>query len=108
MVDWGRVAALRMEIGASDFAEVLEMFLAEADEVIRRLGSGKVQISHEAELHSLKGAALNLGLSDLAALCSEGERVARHGGAVDVAAIVACYGASRRSLLAGLETQFAA
>lgn len=108
MVDWGRVAALRSEIGASDFAEVLEMFLGEADEVIRRLGAGRVEISYEAELHSLKGAALNLGLTDLAELCSEGERAARRGAPLDVAAIVRCYGASRSALLSGLGTRFAA
>ncbi len=108
MVDWGRVASLRTEIGVADFAEVLEMFLVEADEVIRRLSSRKVGISYEAELHALKGAALNLGLTDLAEFCSEGERVARQGGVVDVAGVIACYSASRRALLAGMDARFAA
>ncbi|MCF1708181.1 Hpt domain-containing protein [Tabrizicola sp. J26] len=108
MVDWGRVASLRMEIGAADFSEVLEMFLAEADDVIRRLRSGTNEASYEAELHALKGAALNLGLSDLANLCSEGERAARCGVAADISAIVSGYTASRAALLAGLASKFAA
>ncbi len=108
MVDWGRVTSLRAEIGVTDFAEVLEMFLAESDEVILRLRAGKTGISYEAELHALKGAALNLGLTELAGFCSNGERVARQGGVVDVAAVIACYGASRRALLAGLDARFAA
>ena len=37
MIDWGRVRDLRSEIGADDFAEVVAMFLDEADEVIARI-----------------------------------------------------------------------
>ena len=34
MIDWERVRELRSEIGADDFAEVVEMFLSEADEAV--------------------------------------------------------------------------
>ena len=37
MIDWERVRELRSEIGADDFAEVVEMFLSEADEAVTRL-----------------------------------------------------------------------
>ena len=36
MIDWNRVAALREEVGAEDFDEVVELFLQEVDE--ERLG----------------------------------------------------------------------
>ncbi len=47
-----------------DFAEVVEMFLEEADEVAGRL-RGAAPTDVEAELHFLKGSALNLGFASL-------------------------------------------
>jgi HPt (histidine-containing phosphotransfer) domain-containing protein len=95
MIDWDRVASLRAEIGADDFAEVADMFLVEADEVIERLLAGSAGAELEAHLHFLKGSALNLGFADLAVLCSEGEKRAAGGEAVDVARVIRCYASSR-------------
>ena len=103
MIDWTRVAELRSEIGEDDFAEVIVLFLEEADEVIARLRLGdRSRLAHD--LHFLKGSALNLGLSDLAAICQEGERkaAAGQGIAVDAAQVAAIYRASRARLLGGL------
>lgn len=105
MIDWDRVASLRQEIGAPDFAEVVEMFLGEADEVVARLGSGKPDPTLEAELHALKGSALNLGFDELAALCGGGERAAAAGGHVDLAEVARCYSGSREAFEAGLEAR---
>jgi histidine phosphotransfer protein HptB len=104
MIDWKRVAELQTEIGTDGFAEVAEMFLEEADETVLTLTSGPAPDEVEGLLHFLKGSALNLGLSDLAALCQEGERkaAAGQGAAVDTAAVAALYRASRQALLDGL------
>ncbi|MDT8857632.1 Hpt domain-containing protein [Paracoccaceae bacterium Fryx2] len=104
MIDWKRVSDLKAEIGEADFAEVVVVFLEEADEVIARIGSGQGRPSLAGDLHFLKGSALNLGFSALAALCQEGERRAAAGkaGSVDVARVVQAYHDSRRSLDAGL------
>ncbi len=110
MIDWARVADLRSEIGAEDFAEVIVMFLEETDEVIDRIAAQGDSIEIERDLHFLKGSALNLGFQDLAQLCNSGERAAAagQGAAVDMAQIVACYRASKNSFQKGLDQQTAA
>ena len=101
MIDWDRVASLRAEIGAEDFAEVAEMFLDEADEVVARLRAGGFGPGLEAELHFLKGSALNLGLRELAGLCNIGEKRASKGEPVDVARVIQSYATSRAAFAAG-------
>ena len=105
MIDWDRVANLRAEIGADDFAEVADMFLEEADEVVARLRSGEPGPGLEAELHFLKGSALNLGFRELAGLCGDGEKRAASGGSVDVARVIASYAASRSAFADGLDAR---
>jgi len=102
MIDWGRVNALRAEIGAEDFHEVVDLFLEEADEVAARLSRPAVGVRREADCHFLKGSALNLGFDALASLCHVGEQAAAQGMAVDTKAIVAAYRDSRAAFIAGL------
>jgi hypothetical protein len=98
MIDWERVSALRAEIGEPDFTEVVDLFLAEAEEVVERLRRGRPDPTLEAELHFLKGSALNLGLRDLADLCSAPVRGKLH----DTRGLLQIYAASRRALEEGL------
>ncbi|MCX7287052.1 MAG: Hpt domain-containing protein [Rhodobacterales bacterium] len=104
MIDWKRVDELRMEIGADGFAEVADMFLEEADQAVRSLLSGLPSGEIEGQLHFVKGSALNLGLTDLASICQDGERkaAAGYGALVDIGKVAAVYQASRKVLLAGL------
>ena len=104
MIDWKRVDELKEEIGADGFAEVADMFLDEAEGAVRALVVGLAPDEVEGQLHFLKGSALNLGLSDLAAICQEGERkaAAGQGAAVDTAQLAAIWRASHASLLGGL------
>ena len=102
MIDWRRVAELREEIGADGFVEVADMFLDEAEGAVQALVSGLPLAEVEGQLHFLKGSALNLGLSDLAAICQEGERRAAAGQAVDTGQVAAIWQASRAGLLGGL------
>ena len=104
MIDWKRVAELKEEIGADGFVEVADMFLDEAEGAVQALVAGLPAEEVEGQLHFLKGSALNLGLSDLAAICQEGERkaAAGQGAAVDAAQVAAIYRASCASLLGGL------
>ncbi len=103
-IDWKRVDELRSEVGADAFAEVVELFLEEVEEVIARLRSAPGAERLGDDLHFLKGSALNLGFVDVAALCQEGERRAAAGdaAAVDVAAVIESYETSRSAFLAGL------
>ena len=93
MIDWNRVETLYNEIGSSDFCEVIELFLDETDGVIQRLETAPDPARYEADLHFLKGSALNLGLTAFSALCQAGELLAANGetAAVDIAAVVALY-----------------
>lgn len=102
MIDWDRVAVLRDEIGADGFAEVVDLFLTEADEVILRLRPDASPQALESDCHFLKGAALNLGFKTMAEHCQLRETQAAKGEEVaDLAVVIACYHASRHALLAG-------
>jgi histidine phosphotransfer protein HptB len=94
MIDWDRIEDLRFEIGPDNFDEVVVLFLEEADEVIAGLASARVQ-NLAADLHFLKGSALNLGFSDLARQCQNAERRVGAGEDVDVTPLIAAYHASR-------------
>lgn len=101
MIDWSRVDELRQEIGDDGFAEVVELFLDEVEEVVARLAAGTTT-GLEGDLHFLKGSAWNLGFADFGALCQDGEKRARTGGPVDLTAVTGCYGRSKLAFLTGL------
>ena len=109
MIDWARVRELRDEIGADDFDEVVALFLEEADEVMTRISPALGAKSMEADLHFLKGAALNLGFAQFAGLCQDGERRAAGGEAgVDIAPVRQSYADSKIALGLGLASSLAA
>lgn len=110
MIDWQRVGELRSDIGAEDFADVVDLFLEEVADVVARLTGAKDPNGYEAELHLLKGTALNLGFSRLGELCADGERLARdgRGGEADIDGVIVCYEASLAEFTAGLEQSRAA
>lgn len=110
MINWKRIEELQEEIGDEDFVEVAGMFLEEADQTILTLAGGITPDAVEGQLHFLKGSALNLGLSDLAAVCQDGERraAAGQGSQVDLAQIAVIYHASRAALLGRLAQHSAA
>lgn len=100
MIDWDRVEELRDEVGAEDFTEIALLFLQEVDEVGARLASAPDPDTLQADLHFLKGSALNLGFARLGSLCAEGERDAAEGAPVALPPLLACYAESRRQFLA--------
>lgn len=110
MIDWRRVNDLRDEIGADDFSEVIELFLEETDDVVTKFSDPSNCDAISKSLHFLKGSALNLGFSDLAVICQEGERIASAGTTVgiDLARVAAVYQTSRRAFLIGLQSLSAA
>ncbi|MEO0831544.1 MAG: Hpt domain-containing protein, partial [Cyanobacteria bacterium J06648_11] len=58
-LNWSRVEELRSEIGEDDFAEVVELFMSEADSAIARLNGELPDKNLEGTLHFLKGCMLN-------------------------------------------------
>jgi histidine phosphotransfer protein HptB len=103
MIDWGRVCELRDEIGADDFAEVVQLFLEETEKVVKALGDDKSAEAVESGLHFLKGSALSLGFRDLAALCQTGEKAAATGrsDAIDLGLVAIVYERSKAAFAAG-------
>ena len=100
-----RVDDLIAEIGSDGFAEVVELFLDEVEEIVMRLKSAPDPALFEADLHFLKGGAWNLGFAEFGTLCEGGEKLAANGkaDAVDIAAVVECYFASKAAFMSGLE-----
>lgn len=109
MIDWDRATDLRTEIGADDFAEVVEMFLEEMEEEISSLRAGSGADRLEGRLHFLKGSALNLGFAAVAALCQTGERAAALGQAdqIDLEPLFQSYDASKAEFLSRLRHELA-
>lgn len=102
MIAWDRVNELRSEIGAEDFAEVVALFLAETDDVFARISTAAGPAVLEADLHFMKGAALNLGFREVARLCQDGERRAAMGDCtVDLDRLRRSYASSRAELSSG-------
>lgn len=103
MIEWDRVNALRNDVGAEDFGEVVEIFLEEVEEVVGRLRRGDKSALIE-DLHFLRGCAMNLGFSSLSQSCEVGERVAstESPDAVDTSMIVRSYDTSHKEFVEGL------
>ena len=72
MISIERLQELRSEVGEEDFAEIVDLFVAESDRIVDQLRMVRDPAEAEALLHALKGSALNLGFDDLARLCREG------------------------------------
>ena len=110
MINWDKVSELRGEIGAEDFGEVVEIFLEEVDEEITKLRHNEDHATLEAQLHFLKGSALNLGFTNFSDLCQVGETAAgiSQFDNIDITAILTCYDASLHQFLEGLQNMIAA
>ena len=109
MIDWDRVAALKEEVGAEDFDEVIELFLVEVDEEIDALNAVPPGNPLQEKLHFLKGSALSLGFSQFSNLCQSGESALQSdpSAVVDLGAIHESYQASREVFLADLPSKLA-
>lgn len=108
LIDWRRVAELREEIGADGFEDVVALFLEEVDEAVGRLTGPRAPAELEADLHFLKGSALNLGFAGFASLCAQGEAQAAgpEAGSVDLDALRNTYARSRAAFTTGLPNRF--
>ncbi|MCA0920294.1 Hpt domain-containing protein [Pseudooceanicola nanhaiensis] len=94
-------------MGLDAFQEVVDLFFIEVEEALEALMHGP---GLEAQLHFLKGAALNLGFTEFAALCQSGETMAAAGRPREVRLhlIRAAYGTARDHFLAEWEWRLAA
>lgn len=100
MIDWAHLYGLRADIGSDVFSEVIGLFLAEADGAMELLAQPECDIP--LILHMLKGSALAVGLTELAAQCGDGERRAAAGAMPQLGRAAEVYRESRSALLLGL------
>jgi HPt (histidine-containing phosphotransfer) domain-containing protein len=109
MIDWNRIKTLRDEIGEDDFPDVVEIFIEEVTEMISNLRETSQIETLGADLHALKGSALNLGFRSFSQLCQVGETAAANGDAetIELPPILDCYDVSKEAFLSGLENGLA-
>ena len=107
MIDWTHIATLRDDVG-DGFDELVTVFLEEMDAATDALDPAAPPDRMAADMHFLKGAALNLGFAGLAGLCAAGEAAASQAAPVDVAQVRQAYRAARAEFLAGLGARSAA
>ena len=107
MIDWQRLRILRDEVGPDDFDEVLDLFAQEVESILSDLSPDNAAAQIEAQMHALKGAALNLGFDDFSVLCSRNEKRARDGEIpqIDLSAVTATYFQSKAVLKDGITAQ---
>ncbi|WP_170426278.1 Hpt domain-containing protein [Ruegeria arenilitoris] len=105
MINWSRVRQLRDEVGASEFDEVVEIFLDEVQEALTRLCNDTARAEFEQNLHFVKGSALSLGFETLAKLCQDGERQSAQGQSqtVDLSIILSTFKDSTAAFKSGLD-----
>lgn len=109
MIDWTRVEELQNEVGPDCFDEVVNLFLAEAGDVVTRLRDYPDTAQLAVDLHFLKGGVLNLGFVAVASLCEEGESLASagQGDRFDITVLVTTYERSKLAFLTEYETRLA-
>ena len=108
MIDWQRITEIRDEVGAENFQEVSDLFLFEVEEELKRLRDITYPTALAAQLHFLKGSALNLGFIAFADICQAGESTAQDASrSVDIDDLLTCYNLSKREFSHGLH-RFAA
>ena len=99
MINTARIDELREEVGPNDLDEVIELFCEEVEEVLATLPETP-QSEIPAQLHFLKGSALNIGLDQVSDLCRTEElRLKSDPTTVpDIGAIRQAYDAARQAL----------
>lgn len=104
MIDWRRIDELQAEIGPDGFAEVVELFLEEVEEVVTRLRMAPDPARFAADMHFLKGGAWNLGFTVFGNLCDDVEKKAAAGkpDEIDLFRILDSYFASKEAFLISL------
>lgn len=100
MIDENSLKTLENEIGSEDFEEVVHLFIAEMDEAMSQIDQSQQAGTLSDTFHFLKGASLNLGLTDFSALCVSGEVATKEGRneEIDLAIFASTYQASRSHL----------
>lgn len=100
MINTARIQELKDEVGEDDLIEVIELFCEEVEDVLGILDT-TARADVPAQLHFLKGSALNIGLDGVSDLCRTEEiRLKSDPKAnADIDAIRTAYATAKNALL---------
>ena len=100
MINTARIQELKDEVGEDDLVEVIALFCEEVEEVLQALDTTP-QDQMPAQLHFLKGSALNIGLHAVSELCKQQETRLKSDptALADIGTIRTTYAASKEALL---------
>ena len=100
MINTARIQELKNEVGEDDLIELIELFCEEVEDVLEALDA-TAPSDMMAQLHFLKGSALNIGLDAVSELCrTEETRLKTDPTALaDIGAIRSAYATSKDILL---------
>jgi HPt (histidine-containing phosphotransfer) domain-containing protein len=82
MINWAQIDSLISDVGEEDVAEVIEIFLDEVDQKLddmRGIAPKSEPQDMAADLHFLKGSALNIGFEEMGQFCSKAENQFKSG-----------------------------
>ncbi|MBD3679756.1 MAG: Hpt domain-containing protein [Rhodobacteraceae bacterium] len=107
MIDWKRIDELRSQVGPDDLPGLLAEFMTEMEQGLAELSLDEPAPKIAANLHFLRGSALNIGLRQLAALCQNYEDAANRGNPPTGAPerLRASYRTAKSALLQGYATR---
>lgn len=100
-VDWDHLNALRDDIGAEDFADVVLLFFSEIGERLDGMRAGSALPSAD-DFHFLRGSAANLGFVDMVRACETAEARCRDGAPPDLPTVLAAFEAALAEVRRGV------
>ena len=65
MIDWAQIRALQSDVGDEIFDEVVKIFDIETRELLSALEGSKTDAERSKIAHSIRGSAVNFGMSDV-------------------------------------------
>ena len=103
MLDKKQIKQLRNDLGADGFAEIVDIFLAEVDEVFTPIEADGVTAT---DMHFLKGSAANLGFTEFSKTCQIAQHNINEGATADLATVRTAFAESKALFVAEfLESQ---
>ncbi|MBY6201654.1 Hpt domain-containing protein [Maritalea mobilis] len=105
LIDWGRLATLREDIGPESFDDIAMMFVTEIQDTLDRFTPGS---ETAADFHFLKGSAANMGLLAMVEACARAEETCDAGFTADIEDVKAVFLQSLAELETRMPSQIAA
>ena len=97
MLDHQKINQLRKDLGAEGFAEIVDIFFAEVEEVFGRIQADGASAT---DMHFLKGSGANVGFTAFSKTCQIVEHSLNEGGRADLDAVRRSFAKSKQAFVA--------